>query len=225
MLLPTIQRLRDSGTPVLPIFLDAGTETLVRRFSETRRRHPLSAIDMEGQNTREALVDAIERERALLTELRNRSTVIDTSDLRPAQLRSWLRQIAGAAHASILTVVFESFAFKNGVPRDADLVFDLRVLPNPHYVRELRPLTGRDPGVIEFLRAQPEVGEILAQIEAFLLRWLPNYQQDQRSYLTVAVGCTGGQHRSVYCAEALTRRFRDRVPTLVRHRELEAREH
>jgi RNase adapter protein RapZ len=111
------------------------------------------------------------------------------------------------------------------VPRDADLVFDLRVLPNPHYVRELRPLTGRDPGVIEFLRAQPEVGEILAQIEAFLLRWLPNYQQDQRSYLTVAVGCTGGQHRSVYCAEVLTQRFRDRVPTLVRHRELEAREH
>ena len=223
MLLPTIRRLREAGTPVLPIFLDAGTETLVRRFSETRRRHPLSSIHDNDPHTREALVEAIERERHLLTDLRNASTVIDTSDLRPAQLRAWLRQIAGAAQDSILTVVFESFAFKNGVPRDADLVFDLRVLPNPHYVRELRPLTGRDQGVIDFLRIQPEVGEMLAQIEAFLLRWIPNYQQDQRSYLTVALGCTGGQHRSVYCAEALTRRFGGRVPVLVRHRELESR--
>jgi UPF0042 nucleotide-binding protein len=159
----------------------------------------------------------------MLGILRDVSTVIDTSDLRPAQLRSWILQLVGASHAA-LTVVFESFAFKHGVPRDADLVFDLRVLPNPHYVRELRALTGRDAGVQEFLQGQPEVGEMLAQIESFLDRWLPSYELDQRSYLTVALGCTGGQHRSVYCAEQLAKRYKERVPTLIRHREIEAKE-
>jgi RNase adapter protein RapZ len=222
-LLPVIDALRREGTPVLPIFLDSRTETLVRRFSETRRRHPLSAEDDDHGHSRSALGEAIEREREMLSLLREISTVIDTSDLRPTQLRSWVRQLVGAAHSS-LTLVFESFAFKHGVPRDADLVFDLRVLPNPHYVRELRALNGRDAGVIDFLRAQPEVAEMLAQIEGFLARWLPAYEQDQRSYLTVAIGCTGGQHRSVYSAEQLAARFRDRIPTLIRHREIEARE-
>jgi UPF0042 nucleotide-binding protein len=222
-LLPVIDALRREGTPVLPIFLDSRTETLVRRFSETRRRHPLSAEDDDNGQSRSALGEAIEREREMLSLLREISTVIDTSDLRPTQLRSWVRQLVGAAHSS-LTLVFESFAFKHGVPRDADLVFDLRVLPNPHYVRELRALNGRDAGVIDFLRAQPEVAEMLAQIEGFLARWLPAYEQDQRSYLTVAIGCTGGQHRSVYSAEQLASRFRERIPTLIRHREIEARE-
>ena len=222
-LLPVIDALRREGTPVLPIFLDSRTETLVRRFSETRRRHPLSAEDDDNGQSRTALGEAIEREREMLSLLREISTVIDTSDLRPTQLRSWVRQLVGAAHSS-LTLVFESFAFKHGVPRDADLVFDLRVLPNPHYVRELRALNGRDTGVIDFLRAQPEVAEMLAQIEGFLARWLPAYEQDQRSYLTVAIGCTGGQHRSVYSAEQLAARFRERIPTLIRHREIEARE-
>ena len=222
-LLPVIDALRREGTPVLPIFLDSRTETLVRRFSETRRRHPLSAEDDDNGQSRSALGEAIEREREMLSLLREISTVIDTSDLRPTQLRSWVRQLVGAAHSS-LTLVFESFAFKHGVPRDADLVFDLRVLPNPHYVRELRALNGRDAGVIDFLRAQPEVAEMLAQIEGFLARWLPAYEQDQRSYLTVAIGCTGGQHRSVYSAEQLAARFRERIPTLIRHREIEARE-
>lgn len=222
-LLPVIDALRSEGTPVLPIFLDSRTETLVRRFSETRRRHPLSAEDDDNGLSRTALGEAIEREREMLSLLREISTVIDTSDLRPTQLRSWVRQLVGAAHSS-LTLVFESFAFKHGVPRDADLVFDLRVLPNPHYVRELRALNGRDAGVIDFLRAQPEVAEMLAQIEGFLARWLPAYEQDQRSYLTVAIGCTGGQHRSVYSAEQLAARFRERIPTLIRHREIEARE-
>lgn len=222
-LLPVIDALRREGTPVLPIFLDSRTETLVRRFSETRRRHPLSAEDDDNGLSRTALGEAIEREREMLSLLREISTVIDTSDLRPTQLRSWVRQLVGAAHSS-LTLVFESFAFKHGVPRDADLVFDLRVLPNPHYVRELRALNGRDAGVIDFLRAQPEVAEMLAQIEGFLARWLPAYEQDQRSYLTVAIGCTGGQHRSVYSAEQLAARFRDRIPTLIRHREIEARD-
>ncbi|GIX52510.1 RNase adapter RapZ [Sphaerotilus uruguayifluvii] len=223
-LLPMIDTLRREGTPVLMIFLDSRTETLVRRFSETRRRHPLSSEDDgQGGQSRSALGEAIEREREMLSPLRETSTVIDTSDLRPTQLRSWIRQLVGAAHSS-LTLVFESFAFKHGVPRDADLVFDLRVLPNPHYVRELRALNGRDAGVIEFLQGQPEVAEMLAQIEGFLARWLPAYEQDQRSYLTVAIGCTGGQHRSVYSVEQLAARFRDRIPTLVRHREIEARE-
>ena len=222
-LIPVIAALRHEGTPVLPIFLDSRTETLVRRFSETRRRHPLSAEDDDHGHSRSALGEAIEREREMLSLLREVSTVIDTSDLRPTQLRSWVRQLVGAAQSS-LTLVFESFAFKHGVPRDADLVFDLRVLPNPHYVRELRALNGRDAGVIDFLRAQPEVAEMLAQIEGFLARWLPAYEQDQRSYLTVAIGCTGGQHRSVYSAEQLATRFRDRIPTLIRHREIEARE-
>ena len=223
-LLPLLDELRREGTPVLSLFLDSRTETLVRRFSETRRRHPLSLTrDDSGTQSRSALIEAIERERELLTSLREVSTVIDSSDLRPAQLRAWVRQLCGAAQSE-LALVFESFAFKHGVPRDADLVFDLRVLPNPHYVRELRALTGRDPGVIDFLKAQPEVTEMLAQIQTFLDRWLPAYEQDQRSYLTVALGCTGGQHRSVYCVEQMAARYRSRMPTLVRHRELEARE-
>ena len=132
--------------------------------------------------------------------------MIDTSQLRPAQLRAWMRDLV-RAEAHRLTLVFECFAFKHGVPLDADYVFDVRVLPNPHYIRELRPLTGRDAPVADYLQAQPEVGEMLAQIEAFLSRWLPAFEDDQRSYLTVAIGCTGGQHRSVYFAETLARRF------------------
>ncbi|MEO8297694.1 MAG: RNase adapter RapZ [Burkholderiales bacterium] len=225
-LLPLIDLLRAEGVQVLPIFLDSRTETLVRRYSETRRRHPLSSIDGRSETTnpsRQALIEAIEGEREMLGALRNASTVIDTSDLRPAQLRAWVRQLVGTADTS-LTLVFESFAFKQGVPRDADLVYDLRVLPNPHYVRELRELNGRDEPVKAYLDAQPEVAEMLAQIESFLLRWLPAYEEDHRGYLTVALGCTGGQHRSVYCAEQLATRFLARASTLVRHRELEARE-
>ncbi len=225
-LLPLMDELRAEGTRVLPLFLDSRTETLVRRFSETRRRHPLSTVDNDtgpGPASRSALVDAIEREREMLVGLRNVSTVIDTSDLRPAQMRHWIRQLVGVGEAQ-LTVVFESFAFKHGVPRDADIVYALRVLPNPHYVRELRALTGRDAPLAAYLQQQPEVAEMLGLIEAFLTRWLSAYQQDQRSYLTVALGCTGGQHRSVYAVEEMATRFRAKVPTLVRHRELEARD-
>jgi UPF0042 nucleotide-binding protein len=231
-LLPLLQQLRQDGVTVRAIFLDASTEALVRRFSETRRRHPLSgeAIDTvsagaeapNAQDAQRALTEAIELERELLAELREASTLIDTSQLRTAQLRAWVRQLVRAPAGS-LTLVFESFAFKHGVPLDADLVYDVRILPNPHYVRELRPLTGRDAPVATFLEQQPEVLEMLAQIEAFLARWLPSYEQDQRAYLTVAIGCTGGQHRSVYFAEQLAQRFGARASTLVRHRELDAR--
>ncbi|MBA4176643.1 MAG: RNase adapter RapZ [Leptothrix sp. (in: Bacteria)] len=219
-LVPLIQQLREEGVRIRPLFLDASTDALLRRYSETRRPHPLTA-PKEADNAR-ALVEAIELERNLLADLREVSTVIDTSQLRPALLRSWVRSLVGAREAA-LTLVFESFAFKHGVPLDADFVFDVRVLPNPYYIRELRPLTGRDAPVATYLEAQPEAAEMLDQIQTFLQRWLPSFEDDQRSYLTVAIGCTGGQHRSVYGVECLARRFDSRYATLIRHRELDAR--
>jgi RNase adapter protein RapZ len=221
-LLPLIDELRREGIAIQSFFLDANTDALLSRFSETRRPHPLTTA-AGGGDAQRALIEALELERKLLAELREVSTVIDTSQLRPAQLRLWVRQAVGAARTG-LALVFESFAFKHGVPLDADFVFDLRVLPNPHYIRELRPLDGRDAAVAAYLDSQPEVGEMLGQIEAFLARWLDAFVDDQRSYLTVAVGCTGGQHRSVYAAEQLAARFAQRAATLVRHREQDARE-
>ncbi|HEX6706232.1 MAG TPA: RNase adapter RapZ [Albitalea sp.] len=232
-LLQMLDELPGEGVHIRSLFLDATTDALVRRFSETRRSHPLTQQVPDGQPSRRredrtpqkhrALIDAIELERELLSELREVSTVIDTSQLRPAQLRAWVRNLVDAS-ASQLTLVFESFAFKHGVPLDADYVFDVRVLPNPYYIRELRPHTGRDADVIAYLEQQPEVGEMLSQIEVFLARWLPAFEDDQRSYLTVAIGCTGGQHRSVYFVESLSRRFASRAATLVRHRELDAKD-
>jgi UPF0042 nucleotide-binding protein len=229
-LVPLLEQLRGEGVLVRSIFLDASTDALVRRFSETRRPHPLSQSGSSGiapaTGTAEghrALIDAIELERELLADLREVSTVIDSSQLRTAQLRIWMRDLMRVG-ANQLTLVFESFAFKRGVPLDADYVFDVRVLPNPHYVRELRAMDGRDAGVMAFLEAQPETHEMRDQIEAFLARWLPAFEHDQRSYLTVAIGCTGGQHRSVYMAEELGRRFAKRSVTLIRHRELDARD-
>jgi UPF0042 nucleotide-binding protein len=220
--LPAVNELRARGTSVRVLFLDAATPILVRRYSESRRPHPLSKVGLGGDRL-QALEESIELERRLLAELRDISHVVDTSQLRPAQLRSWVRDMVGA-RATSLTLVFESFAFKNGVPLDADFVFDVRVLPNPFYVRELRSLTGQDAPVARYLATQPEVGEMLAQIETFVRRWLPGFASDQRSYLTVAIGCTGGQHRSVYAVEWLASRFAAAQPTLRRHRELDARE-
>ncbi len=223
-LVPLIDQLRGEGVFIRSMFLDASTDALVRRFSETRRPHPLTAsATADGNDTTHALIEAIELERELLADLRDVSTVIDTSQLRPALLRSWVRSLVGA-RTSALTLVFESFAFKHGVPLDADYVFDVRVLPNPYYIRELRPLNGRDAPVAAYLDAQPEAREMLVQIETFLKRWLPAFEDDQRSYLTVAIGCTGGQHRSVYSVEWLAQQFRGRCSTLIRHRELGSRE-
>jgi UPF0042 nucleotide-binding protein len=221
-LAPTLAALRAEGLVVTPVFLDSDTATLMRRFSETRRPHPLSeaAPDDGSGGGRRALVDAIELERVLLADLRETSTVVDTSQLRPAQLRGWMRNLV-AARGTGVTLAFESFAFKHGVPLDADYVFDVRVLPNPFYQPELRPLTGRDAPVAAFIEAQPEAMEMLGQIEAFLSRWLPRFSDGERSYLTVAIGCTGGQHRSVWFAEELARRFAGRTAALVRHRELD----
>ncbi|NDY92267.1 RNase adapter RapZ [Ideonella livida] len=221
-LLPVLDQLREDGVEVRSLFLDANTPSLIKRFSETRRPHPLSKPGEGGQDPHRALLDAIDLERELLADLRERSTVLDTSLLRPAQLRHWVRDLVQAT-GSRLTLVFQSFAFKHGVPLDADLVYDVRVLPNPFYVRELRAQTGRDDGVAQYLKAQPEVGEMTDQIATFIRRWLPAFQDDQRSYLTVAIGCTGGQHRSVYLVETLAARFQSEVATLTRHRELDAK--
>jgi UPF0042 nucleotide-binding protein len=220
-LMPLVSQLREEGQRIRVLFLDASTVALVRRFSETRRPHPLSSV--EGELSR-ALIEALEMERELLSGVREIATVVDTSQLRPAQLRQWVRDLVGVP-SSALTLVFESFAFKHGVPLDADYVFDVRVLPNPFYIRELRPKTGRDEVVAQYLEAQPEVGVMLSQIEDFVRHWLPALSADQRAYLTVCIGCTGGQHRSVYMAETLGLRLRSTVTTLVRHRELDGHAH
>ena len=210
--------LRDKGLSLRQIFLDANDHTLVRRFSETRRRHPLST---PGEtDIQRALLQTIRRERELLADLRERSHVIDTSHLRPSQLLAMVKDLI-AAPAAHLTLVFESFAFKRGITLDADYVFDVRMLPNPHYEPELKPLTGRDQPVIDFLARQPAVQLMQEQIADFLRTWLPALARDHRSYVTVAIGCTGGQHRSVYLVEQLVQQFSAEWLTLARHRELD----
>ncbi|MBP8778269.1 MAG: RNase adapter RapZ [Alicycliphilus sp.] len=217
-----LNRLRETGVQVRSLFLDASTGTLVRRFSETRRRHPLSQNELP--ETRLALVQTIELERQLLAELREQSYVIDTSVLRPAQLLTYVKELL-AVKPGQLTLVFESFAFKHGVPFDSDYVFDVRMLPNPHYEPTLRALTGRDAPVAEYLRQQPEVERMQSDISQFLEHWLDALAQNHRSYVTVAIGCTGGQHRSVYLAEQLSAQFASHWSTLCRHRELDGIRH
>ena len=218
-----LSSLRKQGVIVKPLFLDATTETLVRRYSETRRKHPLSqsASDHSAQDLRRALVEAIELERELLADLREQAHVIDTSIIRPSQLQGYVKSLI-ATPGEQLTLVFESFAFKRGVPGDADYVIDVRMLPNPHYEPELRHLTGRDEPVAAFLREQPDVGQMLDHIRNFLNHWLDALARDHRSYVTVAIGCTGGQHRSVYLVEQLVKLFEGKWVTLKRHRELDA---
>ena len=217
-----IHKLRKGGQPLTVLFLDATTDTLVRRFSETRRLHPLSRRD--NQDQRRALIEAIEHERDLLSELREYSLVIDTSQLKASHLRTEVRKLLDHEPNS-LTLVFESFGFKRGVPMDADFVFDVRMLPNPHYEPELRPLTGLDKPVADFLSVEPEVQAMQAQIIDFIERWLPSMVRDHRSYVTVAIGCTGGQHRSTYLVEELATHFSQRWNVRRRHRELDAIKH
>jgi UPF0042 nucleotide-binding protein len=208
--------LRAMGTRLRVVFLDANTETLEQRYSESRRRHPLTDRIQRGGGA-PSLADCIALERELLAPLRDQEHVIDTSDLTPGQLRAWMRDLIQADRPPLL-LTFESFAYKHGVPRDADLVFDVRCLPNPYYDRHLRPLTGRDPAVATWLASFDLVGQMIDDIAAYLRRWLPQYIQDTRNYLTVAIGCTGGQHRSVYVVEQLALRFADHDPLLIRHR-------
>ncbi len=208
--------LRDMGMTVKSLFLDSSSETLMRRYSETRRKHPLSG-GHKPQSDKD-LTETIAFERELLSDLRERAHVIDTSLLRSAQLQTYVKTLVSAPFAQ-LTVVFESFAFKRGIPTDADFVFDVRMLPNPHYESALRPLTGMDAPVQEYLRQSEEFVQMQLQIEGFLAQWVPSIERDHRSYLTVAIGCTGGQHRSVFMVEQLAKSFGKRWLTLKRHRE------
>lgn len=208
----TLEVLRAAGWNVRFLMLDAKTDTLVKRFSETRRRHPFSS---EART----LTEAIDHERHLLADVRDLGFVFDTSDLPAAALRSWIKDFV-SVDASRLTLLFESFGFKHGVPLDADLVFDVRCLPNPHYEPALQSLTGRDAPVVAFLEQVPEVGRMYDDIYHFVASWLPDYARDNRNYLTVAIGCTGGNHRSVYFVERLARAFSPRYQVLTRHREL-----
>jgi UPF0042 nucleotide-binding protein len=214
-----LNTLREMGMTVKSVFLDATTDTLMRRYSESRRKHPLSG-ESKPQSDK-ALTETIQFERELLSNLRERAHVIDTSLLRSSQLQTYVKTLVSAPTAQ-LTLVFESFGFKRGVPNDADYVFDVRMLPNPHYESDLRPLTGRDAPVQAYLRQSADVERMQKNIEDFLQQWIPAIQKDHRSYVTVAIGCTGGQHRSVYLVEMLTEQFKGRWLTLKRHRELDA---
>jgi UPF0042 nucleotide-binding protein len=216
-----ITLLKQEGHDVKVLFLTAKTESLVTRFSETRRSHPLSHRLRPGQTSsdRPTLIECIQHEREMMSAIQGVGHAIDTSGLSANKLRAWIKDLVETERTP-LTLLFESFAFKFGVPLDADLVFDVRVLPNPHYDLKLRPFTGRDAPVIEFLDNQAPVAELLADIRNFVQKWLPAFKNDNRSYLTVAIGCTGGQHRSVYMVEQLGKHFRASEQVLLRHREL-----
>jgi UPF0042 nucleotide-binding protein len=207
-----IEAARVEGWTVRFLYLDAKTDTLVKRFSETRRRHPFSGEER-------TLTEAIEFEREVFADVRSLAYSFDTSDLSAAALRSWMKDFI-SVDPSKLTLLFQSFGYKHGVPLDADLVFDVRCLPNPHYEPALAMLTGRDSPVVAYLQSYPEVERMYADIHHFVASWLPDYARDNRNYLTVAIGCTGGQHRSVYLAERLARAFAGRHQVLTRHREL-----
>ena len=210
-----IRHARVQGIECRVLFLEADTDTLITRFSETRRKHPLTRVDRP-------LAEAIELERRLLKPIRaEAAAIIDTTRTNVHELRGLVRErIAGNASPKA-AILLQSFGFKNGIPHDVDFLFDVRCLPNPHWQPELRTLTGRDRAVAEFLEASPGVGEMRTDLIAFFDRWVPRFETDGRSYLTVAFGCTGGQHRSVYMAEELRRHFEaGGHSVMVRHRDL-----
>lgn len=210
--------LKAQGAQTTVLFLEASPQALLRRFSETRRSHPLAG---SGPAPGLTLAEAIDRERALLAGVAELGHRIDTTALQPKVLRNWIKDLLGPGAGS-LTLLFESFAFRDGIPLDADWVVDARMLPNPHYEPGLAALSGRDARVIEFLEHDEMVRAFLEDLRAFLARWLPEVRRDNRNYLTVAIGCTGGRHRSVYLAERLARSFAGEWRVLVRHRGLAA---
>ena len=207
-------------TDVRLLFLSSSNDTLIARYSETRRRHPLSTLNTEGAEY--SLADCIDLERSSMAAVLEVAHVIDTSGLSVAALRHSVRQFAQATGAGIM-LTFESFGFKHAIPQDADLVFDARCLPNPHYEPALKALTGLDAPVMDYLRNIAAVGDFVDDIALFISTWLPRYEQDGRNYLTIAIGCTGGQHRSVYVAEQLAARFASRARVLTRHRQQAAK--
>jgi RNase adapter protein RapZ len=214
-----IATLRASGNIVHVLFLESTVETLVKRFSETRRKHPLS-----NENT--TLAESIAVERELLAGLADLGNHIDTSNLSANNLRNYIRTLIAQTtntQTNALVLLFTSFGFKNGIPLDADFVFDVRSLPNPHYDRLLRPFTGKDAPIQAFLQKEPMVNDMLADIQNYVAKWLPSFNADNRSYLTVAIGCTGGQHRSVFFVEQLSHYFKQQnQKVIIRHRELDA---
>ena len=220
-LIASINTLKANGHQVDLLFLTAKTGSLMARFSETRRSHPLSHRLLPGQNPNDphTLGECIQLERNLLSDLESIADVIDTSGLQANQLRRWIKELLHIEHRQI-TILFESFAFKVGLPLNADLVFDVRILPNPFYDLELRPLNGQDLPIQTFLDAQPEALDMLNDIKSFITKWLPSFKNDNRSYLTICIGCTGGQHRSVYMVERLAAHFAATEQVVIRHREL-----
>jgi UPF0042 nucleotide-binding protein len=209
-----IDDLRTAGVDVRLLFLEAKIEALLKRFSETRRKHPLSLLRPEL-----TVAECIVEERELLADIANMAHRVDTTELSANALRAWVKEFLGLDR-SRLTLIFQSFGFKHGVPLDADFVFDARCLPNPYYDPALRPQTGRDAGVIGFLEADNQAQKLYTDIARFLTDWLPAFDRDNRSYITVAIGCTGGQHRSVWLSEKLATQFRSERQVLLRHREL-----
>jgi len=213
MLPKVVEEERARGTDVRLLFLDSSDASLMRRFSETRRPHPLAA---QGRT----LEEAIALERRLLAPVAEISHRIDTSTLTPVQLRGWIHDLL-VTDPSRLVLSLESFGFKGGVPLNADFVFDARFLPNPYYDPELRPKSGKDPEVAHYLESETEAVLLLEDIHRFIERWLPRFTLDRRAALTVAIGCTGGRHRSVYLIENLAARLRPQYPLIVRHRDLD----
>lgn len=212
MLLAAFEQMQ---IPYEIVFLDASDAVLIKRYSETRRKHPLTTPEL-------ALAEAIRLERCLLEPIAGRANIrIDTSQMNVHQLRDMIRQYVGADSEQNLSLLLQSFGYKHGIPQDADFIFDVRCLPNPHWQLELRPLTGRDPAVIDFLQRQSKVQLLLQQLSQFLMTWIPDFIEDNRRYITIAIGCTGGQHRSVYVVEQLAKLLRQTYKGLqVRHREL-----
>ena len=197
------------------IYLDADDGSLIRRYSETRRLHPLSKRNF-------SLIDAIKNEKVLLDPIRSRADLyIDTTELNVHQLSELVRERVLGKKSAQLALIFESFGFKRGIPKDADYVFDVRFLPNPHWEPELKPLTGQDQAVKDYLNSEPIVAKLTWQINNFLATWLPHIERNNRSYLTIAIGCTGGQHRSVFVAESLADSYRKSYPSVqIRHRDM-----
>jgi UPF0042 nucleotide-binding protein len=210
-----ISTLKAAHLPFTVIFLDSQSSVLIQRFSETRRKHPLS-------NGHTNLAEAIGNEQELLEPIRDTADqIIDTSHLTLHELRDLVKERVVGRDLTTMAILFESFGFKHGIPVNADLVFDARCLPNPHWKPNLRPMTGKDQDVIDFLEAETVVNEMYEDIEQYLTRWLPRYQANNRSYITIAVGCTGGQHRSVYLSERLKAHFDDLYSDVqVRHRDI-----
>lgn len=210
-----VEELREGGIRPQVIFLEADDNALITRFKETRRRHPLTSSKC-------TLSEAISRERALLAPLReNADVVIDTTHTHLYQLRDLVRQRLYESSPNSFSVLLQSFGYKNGVPQDADMVFDARCLPNPFWEPALKPLTGQDEEVVRYLENQPEAAKMLQSLKSFLDQWIPAFEQDNRAYLNIAIGCTGGQHRSVYLVDKIAEHLSGkRESVIVRHREL-----